>query len=82
VVLTDTPLQLSDARRDPLVSCNLAREELGVVAYFGRPARTALEEMAGALGEVLARGERWRRCERWTQRSRVRCTRIARGCVR
>jgi hypothetical protein len=32
VVLTDTPLQLSDARRDPLVSCNLAREELGVVA--------------------------------------------------
>lgn len=46
VVLRARPLVVADARADPLLSSNLAVDELGVVAYAGVPLR-------GLGGEVL-----------------------------
>ncbi len=49
VVATDAPLLVPDAAQDPLVRDNLARGDLGVVAYAGVPLRTAEGETLGAL---------------------------------
>ena len=40
VVLNEVPLQVQDARLDPLVRDNLAVTDLGVIAYLGMPLRS------------------------------------------
>lgn len=59
VVLTDAPLQVNDARTDPLVRDNRAVEELGVVAYLGMPLRTAARVTVGSLCVIDSRPREW-----------------------
>ncbi len=59
VVMNDAPLQVSDARVDPLVRDNRAVEELGVVAYLGIPLRTAERVTIGSLCAIDSRPREW-----------------------
>jgi len=59
VVRTDDRLLVSDASTHPLVRGNLARTELGVVAYAGVPLRNAEGETLGALCAIDTMPVNW-----------------------
>lgn len=59
VVLSDAPLQVNDARLDPLVRENPAVAELGVVAYLGMPLRTPARVTVGSLCAIDSRPREW-----------------------
>lgn len=59
VVQTGEPLIVSDARRHPLVSTNLAIEELGALAYCGVPLITSEGFVLGSFCVIDARSREW-----------------------
>jgi signal transduction histidine kinase len=63
VVATAQPLVISDARKNPLVSDNLAIPELGVVAYAGMPLTTAGGETLGSFCAIDTVPRQWTEAE-------------------
>ncbi len=59
VVMSDAPLQVNDAREDPLVRDNRAVEELGVIAYLGMPLRAAGGVTIGSLCAIDSKPRAW-----------------------
>ncbi len=59
VVRRQGPLVVRDARRDPLVSTNLAIEDLGVVAYLGMPISGADGVVVGSLCAIDTSPRDW-----------------------
>jgi PAS domain S-box-containing protein len=59
VVTSGRPLIIEDARRDPLVSDNLAVSELGVVAYAGIPLITSTGQALGSFCAIDERPRSW-----------------------
>jgi PAS domain S-box-containing protein len=53
------PFVISDARRDPLLSSNLAIPDLGVIAYAGVPLRDAEGEVLGSIAAADTRPREW-----------------------
>lgn len=63
VVATQSPLVVADAREHELVSCNLAIEELGVIAYLGVPVSAPDEKCVAALCAISDQPREWLRQE-------------------
>lgn len=59
VVAGDAPLIVSDSRRDPLVSDNLAVPALSVIAYAGVPLRTSDGHVLGAFCAIDTSPRTW-----------------------
>jgi GAF domain-containing protein len=59
VVASDAPLQVSDAREDPIVRDNLAVTDFGVIAYLGFPLRAAGNVTVGSLCAVDSKPRAW-----------------------
>jgi GAF domain-containing protein len=59
VVASDAPLQVNDARDEPLVRDNLAVAELGVISYLGFPLRASGNVTIGSLCAVDSKPRAW-----------------------
>lgn len=59
VVTESAPLVVSDARRHPLVSENLAIRDLGVIAYLGVPLSTVTGQTLGSFCVIDAQPREW-----------------------
>ena len=59
VTLTGQPLVIPDAADEPLVQANLARRDLGVVAYLGMPLVTREGHVLGSLCAIDSKRRDW-----------------------
>jgi GAF domain-containing protein len=59
VVASDAPLQVDDARTEPLLRDNLAATDLGVIAYLGFPLHAAGNVPVGSLCAIDSKPRRW-----------------------
>ena len=59
VVVTGSALIVEDAREDEDLSCNLAIENLGVIAYAGVPVHGPDEEPFAALCAIASEPRKW-----------------------
>ena len=59
VVASDAPLVVRDARAEPLVQCNLAVEDLRVIAYIGVPVHAPGGHVLGALCAISDEPQDW-----------------------
>lgn len=59
VVASDAPLQVNDAREEPLVRDNLAVTDYGVISYLGFPLRAAGNVTVGSLCAVDSKPRAW-----------------------
>lgn len=59
VVATDAPLVVQDARESELLRCNLAIQELGVIAYLGVPVSGPDGKSIGSLCAIDTKPRTW-----------------------
>ncbi len=73
VVADDRPLQVADARGDPLLQHNLAIRDLGVIAYLGVPLRDASGAVLGACCAIDTAPRAWTAAELATLQELAAC---------